>query len=78
MDDFTYIGTNINNTGSCEVQGAYWYGQKRSIPIRDNLEKLRYFLEQSTIFIYCLETWILKADRDRIDVFEMWFWRKIM
>lgn len=89
-DNFVYLGSNISNNGSCEpeirrrigmAKGAMsqldkiWKDKNISMNTKSNLVRTLVF----SIFIYGAETWtIKKADRNRIDAFEMWCWRRML
>ncbi|VEN34317.1 unnamed protein product [Callosobruchus maculatus] len=60
---FVYLGSLIDKSGSCENE------------IRRRIQQSLVF----SIFLYALETWtVKKADRSRIDAFEMWTWRRML
>ena len=83
-DNFIYLGYSISNNGSCEVEvrrrigmaksamsqlDRVWKDRSISITTKSYLVRTLVF----SIFIYGAEIWNLKkADRDRIDAFEMW------
>ena len=89
-DNFIYLGYSISNNGSCEVEvrrrigmaksamsqlDRVWKDRSISITTKSYLVRTLVF----SIFIYGAETWTLKkADRDRIDAFEMWCWRRML
>lgn len=90
VDDFVYLGANISNTGSCEKEIRRRIGMAKNAMAqlakiwrdrnisRNTKKKLVQTLVFS-IFSYGSETWVIKkADRDRIDAFEMWCWRKML
>ncbi|VEN34364.1 unnamed protein product [Callosobruchus maculatus] len=84
VQSFVYLGSLINNSGSCEneirrrIQQARVAMTKLTKIWRDhNITKAtKMSLVQSlvfSIFLYATETWtVKKADRARIDAFEMW------
>ena len=90
VNDFVYLGSNISNTGSCEKEIRRRIGMAKSAMSqlqkiwkdRSISRKTKVKLVNSlvfSIFNYGVETWTLKkADRDRIDAFEMWCWRKML
>ena len=90
VNDFVYLGSNISNTGSCEKEIRRRIGMAKSAmsqlqkiwKVRSISRKTKVKLVNSlvfSIFNYGVETWTLKkADRDRIDAFEMWCWRKML
>ncbi|VEN39957.1 unnamed protein product [Callosobruchus maculatus] len=87
---FVYLGSLIDNSGSCEneirrrIQQARVAMTELTKIWRDhNITKAtKMLLVQSlvfSIFSYASETWtIKKADRARIDAFEMWTWRRML
>lgn len=90
VEDFIYLGANINNTGSCEKEIRRRIGMAKTAMTqlqriwrdRNISRKTKIKLVNSlvfSIFSYGAETWTLKkADRDRIDAFEMWCWRRML
>jgi hypothetical protein len=90
VDSFCYLGAIINNRGSCEEEirsricqarsamsslGTIWKdtGITRNTKIR--LTKTLVF----SIMTYGCESWSMtKADRDRVNAFEMWIWRRML
>ncbi|VEN36712.1 unnamed protein product [Callosobruchus maculatus] len=90
VQSFGYLGSLIDNSGSCEneirrrIQQARVAMTKLTKIWRDhNITKAtKMSLVQSlvfSIFLYASETWtVKKADRARIDSFEMWMWRRML
>ncbi|VEN39856.1 unnamed protein product [Callosobruchus maculatus] len=90
VQSFVYLGSLIDNSGSCEneirrrIQQARVAITKLTKIWRDhNITKsTKMSLVQSlvfSIFFYNSETWtVKKADRARIDAFEMWTWRRML
>ncbi|VEN47270.1 unnamed protein product, partial [Callosobruchus maculatus] len=90
VQSFVYLGSLIDNSGSCEneirrrIQQARVAMTKLTTIWRDhNITKTtKMSLVQSLvfpIFLYASETWtVKKADRARIDAFEMWTWRRML
>nr|ADI61821.1 endonuclease-reverse transcriptase [Bombyx mori] len=90
VDNFIYLGSNINNTGSSELEvrrrigmakgamtqlGKIWKDHNITQKTKTKLVLTLVF----SIFIYGAETWTLKAaDRKRVDAFEMWCWRRML
>ncbi|CAH2107939.1 unnamed protein product [Euphydryas editha] len=90
VENFIYLGSNICNNGSCEGEirrrigmaksamsqlQRIWRDRKISIKTKIKLVRTLIF----SIFLYGAETWTIKsADRNRIDAFEMWCWRKML
>ncbi|VEN52761.1 unnamed protein product [Callosobruchus maculatus] len=90
VQSFIYLGSLIDNSGSCEnevrrrIQQARVAMTKLTKIWRDhNITKAtKMSLVQSlvfSIFLYASETWtVKKADRARIDAYEMWTWRRML
>ncbi|VEN62494.1 unnamed protein product, partial [Callosobruchus maculatus] len=90
VQSFVYLGSLIDNSGSCEnekrrrIQQARVAMTKLTTIWRDhNIPKAtKMSLIQSlvfSLFLYALGTWsVKKADRARIDAFEMWTWRRML
>ncbi|VEN61212.1 unnamed protein product [Callosobruchus maculatus] len=90
VQSFVYFGSLIDNSSSCEneiqrrIQQARVAMTKLTKIWRDhNITKdSKMSLVQSlvfSIFLYASETWtVKKADRARIDAFEMWTWRRML
>lgn len=90
VDSFIYLGSTICNDGSCELDVRKRIGMAksamtrlskiwtdRSISPKTKIGLIRTLV--FSIFIYGAETWTLKkADRSRIDAFEMWCWRRML
>lgn len=90
INNFVYLGSNISNDGSCELDvkrrigmaknamtklNKIWTDRNISTKTKRKLVTTLVF----SIFLYGSETWTLrKADRMRIDAFEMWCWRKML
>ncbi|VEN45765.1 unnamed protein product, partial [Callosobruchus maculatus] len=90
VQSFVYLGSLIDNSGSCENEIRRRIQQARVALTRltkiwrdHNITKAtKMSLVQSlvfSIFLYASETWtVKKADRARIDAFEMWTWRRML
>lgn len=90
VQSFVYLGSLIDNSGGCEVEVRRRIQQARSAMTkltkiwRDNniTKATKMSLVQSlvfSIFLYGSETWtVRKSDRQRIDAFEMWTWRRML
>lgn len=90
VHSFIYLGSTLCNTGSCEdeIRRRITLGrvamkkltkiwQSRAIT---NSTKIR-LVETLvfSVFFYGCETWTLKArDKQRIDAFELWCWRRML
>ncbi|VEN61013.1 unnamed protein product, partial [Callosobruchus maculatus] len=90
VQSFVYLGSLIDNSGSCEneirrrIQQARVAMTKLTKIWRDHsiTKATKMSLVQTlvfSIFLYASETWtVKKADRARIDAFEMWTWRRML
>lgn len=90
VDHFVYLGSSISNNGSCEKEIRRRIGMAKNAMSRlDRIWKNRTISHKTkttlvnslvfSIFLYGAETWTLKAkDRQRVDAFEMWCWRKLL
>ncbi|CAH2210972.1 jg14263 [Pararge aegeria aegeria] len=90
VENFIYLGSNISATGSCETEVRRRIGlaksamsqlhrtwKDRNISIKTKVRLVRALI--FPIFTYAAETWTIKAaDRQRIDAFEMWCWRRML
>ncbi|PZC83042.1 hypothetical protein B5X24_HaOG208910 [Helicoverpa armigera] len=90
VQSYIYLGSTINNTGSCEEEI-----RRRCAVTRSAVEKLKKIwrdrrITKNTkvrlmrclvfpIFLYGAETWTIRQkDRSRIDALEMWCWRRLL
>ena len=90
MTDFIFLGSKITADGDCshEIKRHLLLGRKFmtnldsilkskdiTLPINIHLVKAMVFL----IFMYGCENWtIKKAEHQRIDAFELWYWRRLL
>ena len=88
--DFTFLGSKITANGDCshETKRCLLLGRKAMINLDSKLKsrditlpaKVR--LVKAMVFpvvMYGCESWtIKKADRQRIGVFELWCWRRLL
>ena len=90
VSDFTYLGSKITADGDCshEIKRHLLLGRK----VMTNLDSIlksrnitlptKVHLVKATVFpmvIYGCESWNMKeAERQRIDAFELWCWRKLL
>lgn len=90
VDKFIYLGALISSDGSCEPEirrriqlgkaamaqlTKIWRTQNITRQTKINLVHTLVF----PVFQYAAETWTIhKADRRRIDAFEMWVWRRML
>ncbi|VEN56435.1 unnamed protein product [Callosobruchus maculatus] len=74
VQSFVYLGSLIDNSGSCENEIRRRIQQAQVAMTKLKLKSLVF-----SIFLSALETWtVKKADRARIDAFEMWTWRRML
>ena len=90
VTDFIFLGSKITADGDCshEIKRRLLLGRKTMInqdsilksrditlPTKVRLVKALVFL----VVMYGCESWtIKKAERQRIDAFELWCWRKLL
>ena len=90
MADFIFLGSQITADGDCnhEIKGRLHLGKKVMTNI-DSILKSRHItlptkvrLFKAMVFpvvIYGCESWtVKKAERRRIDAFELWCWRRLL
>ena len=89
MTDF-FLGSKITVDGDCshEIRRQLLHSRKAMINL-DSVLKSRYITLLSKVHIlkamvfpvvmYCCESWtVKKAERQRIDAFELWCWRRLL
>ena len=88
--DFTFLGSKITADGDCshEIKRHLLLGRKvmtnldSILKIRDVTLPTMVHLVKAMVFLvvmYGCESWtIKKAECRRIDVFELWFWRRLL
>ena len=90
LADFIFLGSRITADGDCshETKSRLLLGRKVmtnldsilksrdiTLPTKVHLDKAMVFL----VVIYGCESWtIKKAEHQRIDVFELWCWRRLL
>ena len=89
VTDFILLGSKITADGdcSCEIKRHLLLGRKAMTNI-DNILKSRdislltkIHLVKALVFIvimYGCESWTIKAEHQRLDVFELWCWRRFL
>ena len=90
VSDFIFLGSNINADGdsSHEIKGSLLLG-RRVMPNLDSILKSRDItlptkvrLVKAMVFpvvMYGCESWtVKKAERQRIDAFKLWCWRRLL
>ncbi|VEN64293.1 unnamed protein product [Callosobruchus maculatus] len=90
VPSFVYLGSLIDNSSSCENEIRRRIQQARVVMTKltqkwrnhNTSKATKMSLVQSlvsSIFLYASEAWTVeKADRARIDGFEMWTWRRML
>ena len=88
--DFIFLGSRITADGDCtrEIKRHLLLGRKAMTNLdsilksRDNILPTKVRLVKAMIFpvvMYGCESWtIKKAERQRIDAFELWCWRRLL
>ena len=90
MIDFIFLGSKITADGDCshEIKRCLLLGRKamanlesilksRDITLLTKVRKSKLWF--FSVVIYGCENWIIKkADRQRIDAFELWCWRRLL
>ena len=90
MSDFIFLGSKITADGDCshEIKRRLLLGRKGMTNLdsifksRDVTLSTKVHLVKAMVFpvvIYGYESWtIKKAERRRIDAFELWCWRRLL
>ena len=89
MSDLCFLGSNITADGDCshEIKRHLLLGRKvmtnlDSIKSRDTTLPTKVHLVKAMVFpvvMYGCESWTMKkAERRRIDAFELWCWRRLL
>ena len=90
VHDFVYLGSCITENGNCEIEIRRRIGMaKTAMSKLDKVWKNRAITKMTklrlvktlvfSIFLYGVETLTLKNnERQKIDAFEMWCWRKLL
>ena len=89
VSDFIFLGSKITADGDCshEMKRHFLLGRKVMTNL-DSISKSRDItlptkvrLVKAMVFpvvMYGCESWTVKAERRRIDAFELWCWRKLL
>ena len=87
--DFIFLGSKITADGDCshEIKKRLLLGRKLmtnqdsilksrdiTLPTKVRLVKAMVF----PVVMYGCESWIVKAERQRIDAFELWCWKRLL
>ena len=90
VTDFIFLGSKITADGDCshEIKRHLLLGRKAMINLdsilksRDITLLTKVHLVKAMVFpgvMYAYESWtIKKAERQRIDAFELWCWRRLL
>ena len=88
--DFIFLGSKITPNGDCsyEIKRRLLLGRKAMTNLdsifksRDITLPTKVHLVKTMVFpvvVYACESWIIKkAERQRIDAFELWCWRRLL
>ena len=88
--DFIFLGSQITANGDCshEIKTPLAPWKKSYDQLRQHIKKQRHYLPTKVhlvkamvfpVVTYGCESWtIKKAERWRIDAFELWFWRRLL
>ena len=85
VTDFIFLGSNINADGdlSHEIKRRLLLGRKATTNL-DSIFKSRDITLPTKVrlvkaMVFGCESWtVKKAERRRIDVFELWYWRRLL
>ena len=88
VSQFKYLGTTITDDGSCEHEircriaiAKQAYTKRKNVLTSKWCLSLRRRLVKALVWpvlLYGCETWTMrKADRTRLEAFEMWIWRRV-
>ena len=89
VTDFIFLGSKITADGDCshEIKRCLLLGRSYDQPRQHVKKQRRYFakkvhLVKAMVFpvvMYGCESWaVKKAERRRIDAFELWCWRRLL
>ena len=89
VTDFIFLGSKITADGACNHEIKTLAPRKKSYDKLDSLLKsrditlpIKVHLVKAMVFLVCMygcESWIIKiAERQRIDAFELWCWRRLL
>ena len=90
VSDFIFLGSKITTDGDCshEIKRCFLLGRKVMTNLdsifknRDITLPTKVCLVKAMVFravMYGCESWtVKKAERQRIDVFELWCWRRLL
>ena len=88
---FIFLGSKITTDGDCshEIKRCVFLGRKVMTQLRQHIKKQRHYFASKgpssqsydffPVVMYECESWtIKKAEHQRIDSFELWFWRRLL
>ena len=90
VTDFIFLGSKITADGDCshEIKRRLLFGRKAMTNLdsilksRDIILPAKVFIVKAMVFpvvMYRCESWtIKKAELQRIDAFELWYWRRLL
>ena len=90
LSDFIFLGSKITADGDCshEIKRRLLFGRKVMTKVdsilksRDITLPTKVHLVKAIVFpvvMYVCESWtVKKAERRRIDAFDLWFWRRLL
>ena len=89
VSDIIFLGSKITIDGDCshEIKRRLLLGRKVMTNLdsifksRDITLPTKVHLVKATVFpvvMYGCESWMVKAERQRIDAFELWCWRRLL
>ena len=85
VTDFLFLGSKITANGDCshEIKRCLLLGRKAMTNLDSILKSRHYFADKDPsshpVVMYGYEGWtIKKAERRRIDAFELWCWRRFL
>ena len=86
VSDFIFLGSKITADGDCshEIKRRLFLGRKAmtNLKSRDIILPTKVHLVKAMVFsvvMYGCESWtVKKAERRRIDAFELWCWRRLL
>ena len=89
VTDFLFLGSKITVNGDCsrEIKRHLLLGKKamtnldsilksRDITLLTKVHTVRAMV--SPVVIYGCESWTIKAECQRIDAFELWYWKRLL
>ena len=90
VSDFIFLGSKITADGDCshEIKRHLLLGRKVMTKPRQHIQKQKHYLPTKVrlikamvfpVVMYGCESWtVKKAERRRIDAFELWCWRRLL